>query len=149
MTSYQDLEPFSDFSADSADSDVVLHAVGWLGCGSNFPTGKVSLQFFDRLCKLLEDPFQPFISFGVHSCEICQFQAYEHTPIGSKNIFVPFDGALYVAPELIVHYINAHHYLPPSVFIEAVIQCPDMKSMDYKKLLLQNGGKGLIKPSRK
>ena len=142
MTCYQDLEAIDYFPVDK---DVALRAVGWLGTKFKFSTGKVSQQFFNKLCELAENPWQPMISPGFHICELCQFQNYEHTARGTNNLFIPFNGAIYVAPELIVHYINVHHYLPPIVFLDAVIQCPDMQSIDYKKFVLQNGGKGLIK----
>jgi hypothetical protein len=50
-----------------------------------------------------------------------------------------------VAPELIVHNIAAHWYKPPDVFIEAVLACPDMRSMEYKKAILNNRGRELLK----
>ena len=77
---------------------------------------------------------------GVHECELCQFQPAE----GTANIFVPYQGNIYVAPELIVHYIAAHRYKPPQVFVDAVMACPTMNSMDYKKAVLANGGRPLV-----
>ncbi|MEP0873298.1 hypothetical protein NDA01_26410 [Trichocoleus desertorum AS-A10] len=142
MTCYPDLGTIDYFPVDS---EVVLRAVGWLGNECEFPTGKVSQQFFNKLCDLVEKAWQPVVSAGFHVCELCQFQDAQATPRGTSNLFVPFDGVIYVAPGLIVHYVNAHHYLPPSVFIEAVMQCSQMQSMDYKKSLLKNGGRGLSK----
>ena len=142
MTCYQDLEAIDYFPVDA---NVVLRAVGWLGNEFEFSTGKVSLQFFNKLQDLVQHPWQPIVSAGFHVCELCQFQDYVHTAKGTSNLFIPFNGVIYLAPELIVHYINAHHYLPPVIFIEAVIQCPAMQSMNYKKSLLKNGGRGLSK----
>lgn len=142
MACYQDLEAIDYFPVDSS---VVLRAVGWLGTECEFPTGKISQQFFNKLHDLAENPWQPIASAGFHVCELCQFQDYEHTARGTSNLFIPFNGVIYVAPELIVHYINVHYYLPPVVFLDAVMQCPDMQSMDYKKSLLKNGGRGLSK----
>lgn len=31
------------------------------------------------------------------------------------------DGVVYAAPDMIVHYVLAHRYLPPAAFVEAVI----------------------------
>jgi hypothetical protein len=140
MPCYQDLGEIDYFPVDSG---VVLRAVGWLGNEFEFSTGKVSRQFFNKLRELTEKAWQPVASAGFHICELCQFQDYEYTARGTSNLFIPFNGAVYVAPELIVHYINAHHYLPPIVFLNAVMQCPDMRSMDYKRALLKNGGRGL------
>jgi hypothetical protein len=40
---------------------------------------------------------------------------------------------------LIVHYMNAHGYLPPSEFCDAVMACPPMQSMPYLKALRAAG----------
>jgi hypothetical protein len=142
MVCHQDLEAIDYFPVDSG---FVLRAVGWLGTEHEFPTGKVTQQFFNKLNELAENPWKPLASAGFHVCELCQFQDYEHTARGINNLFIPFNNVIYVAPELIVHYINGHNYLPPLVFLDAVMKCPNMQSMDYKKSLLKNGGRGLSK----
>ena len=38
---------------------------------------------------------------------------------------------MYVAPQLIVHYIDAHDYRPPGVFCAAVEACPPLGSAAY------------------
>jgi hypothetical protein len=48
---------------------------------------------------------------------------------------VPYNHTLFVAPELIIHYINAHHYRPPEIFCEAVLGCAPMRSQDYRRAL--------------
>ncbi|MDX2216334.1 MAG: hypothetical protein SFY66_23925 [Oculatellaceae cyanobacterium bins.114] len=106
MACYQDLETIDYFPVDSS---IVLRAVGWLGTECKVPTGKVTQQVFNKLCELAENPWQAVVSAGFHVCELCQFQDYEHTARGTNNLFIPFSGVIYVAPELIVHYINVHH----------------------------------------
>ncbi len=56
-----------------------------------------------------------------------------------------FVAILYVAPSLILHYIDAHGYAPPDQFQRAVMECPPMKSMPYLRALLANGGRGIVK----
>jgi hypothetical protein len=141
MTFYQDLEPIDYFPINR---DVVMLAVGWLGKEFKFQTGKVSWQFYNKLCEFVENPWQPFLSSGFHFCELCQFYGSRYTATGSSNLFVPFNNVIYVAPELIVHYINVHHYQPPEIFIDAVMECPYIQTMEYKRCLLKNGGKELI-----
>ena len=41
----------------------------------------------------------------------------------------------FVVPELIVHYIEAHCYLPPQEFIAAVMQCPPQGCAEFFQLL--------------
>ena len=36
--------------------------------------------------------------------------------VGSANVFVPGRNVLYMAPSLVVHYIDAHGYRPPDDF---------------------------------
>lgn len=118
-----------------------LVAVGWLSREVPHAQGPVARDFFERLCALCRDPWQPVISAGFHVCELCQFDGPRHT----SNIFVPFGGRIYVAPVAITHYIASHWYKPPDVFIQAVTECPPMNSMEYKRAILSNGGRGLVK----
>jgi len=47
-----------------------------------------------------------------------------------------------MAPVAVVHYISAHSYRPPQIFIEAVLKCPPIDSMNP----LANGGRSLVNP---
>ena len=136
MTWYKDLSPIKFLGSENPPP---LRAVGWLAKDHPFPVGETERKTYDRLCELLKHPFQPFCYLGYHNCELCQFEGER----GVANLFVPGQGILYVAPELITHYINAHRYLPPSEFVEAVMKCPNTRTMDYKKAYLENGGKAL------
>jgi hypothetical protein len=57
----------------------------------------------------------PFL--GVHQCELCN----DPWAVGSDNIMFVRKGLRYIAPELIVHYVEAHCYLPPPDFVAAVL----------------------------
>ncbi len=138
MTKINDLEKCNYFPLDCDN----LVSVGWLSKGSEFNKGAVNKEFFDRLCELLIDPWQPVVCMGTHPCGLCQFDA----PQFSKNLFIPYEGKIYVCPEAITHYIASHWYKPPQIFIDAVMNCPDIRTMEYKKAILANGGRGLTKP---
>lgn len=118
-----------------------LTSVGWLGRDAEFPQGSVSKKFFIKLCKLCSSPWQPVIAAGFHYCDLCQYEP----PKFSNNVFIPFENRIFVAPVAIVHYIAAHWYQPPEIFIHAVLKCPEMKSMSYKKAILSNGGRSLVR----
>jgi hypothetical protein len=137
MTSIKDLEPCRYFPLECD----VLTAIGWLGKEVTFETGLVNEQFFFKLKELCSAPWQPIASAGFHFCELCQFDA----PRFSSNVFVPYEGKIYVAPVAIVHYVSAHWYRPPQVFVDAVLTCPPIRSMDYKKAFLVNGGRILVR----
>jgi hypothetical protein len=55
------------------------------------------------------------------------------TPISRLSI------PAYVAPELILHYIDQHGYSPPAEFQQAVLDCPTMRSVAYLQAILKLG----------
>ena len=138
MTSYTDLDPLPYFGEELAEH---LRAVGWLERGSVFETGVVSPDLVAAIRKLLVATFQPIACGGVFECDLCQFDG----PMGGRNLWIPGDGFLYVMPELVLHYMGAHHYLPPAEFQQAILDCPEMQSMSYKKAFLNNGGREVLK----
>jgi hypothetical protein len=117
-----------------------LVAVGWLSRDVTFVRGEVATDFFEKLSALCRDPWQPVDSMGFHVCDLCQFEAARF----ALNVFILYGGKIYVAPVGIVHYIAAHWYRPPEVFINAVLACPPMNSMEYKRAVLSNGGRSLV-----
>ncbi|MEM1414026.1 MAG: hypothetical protein AAGH15_03960 [Myxococcota bacterium] len=150
MTWYADLSPLDYFMPEPGK----LRAVGWLDDVHPYAKGPVASDDFERLYELLVDPWQPFIAFGRHECELCRFTSgpagvsfrSRQVQVGVSNLFLPAGELLFVAPSTIVHYIDAHEYRPPDVFWEAVRACPPMRSMAYKRALLAAGGKALLHP---
>jgi len=58
---------------------------------------------------------------GFHECEFCSGKPAR----GNGEIEVlGRDGNVYVAPAMVIHYVEAHEYRPPDVFIEAVERLP-------------------------
>jgi hypothetical protein len=134
MAWYEDLAPCSYFGDAATPS---LKAVGWLERGQHFEIGTVDREVYERLVQLLRQPWGPGVFVGFHDCEFCQYEPAR----GIANLFIPGDGFLYVCPELITHYMNAHFYAPPQEFCHAVLACPPMRSMEYLKAVLANGGR--------
>jgi hypothetical protein len=122
-----------------------LRAVGWLERGRPFSVGAVDARVYSKLKQLSANPWEPFVTAGSHSCDLC---TYEPGASGSGNVFVPTDTLIYVCPALIVHYMNAHGYQPPAIFCSAVLACPDMRSMAYLRAILKNGGRELVRGRR-
>lgn len=130
-------------------------AAGWLATDCDYTKGDVSPEFFRALCRLLVNPWSPPIaSRGVHRCELCRFsggaskysfEGYSFSAIGSSELFVPFDNRVYVAPVSIAHYIDCHGYCPPPEFQQAVLECPEMRSVRYLKLILDGGVRDWIR----
>lgn len=118
-----------------------LIRIGWLRWGDDYPTGAIDPAAYAKLVELCRNPWMPMVSGGFHQCELCQFE-----PARMKDeLYLPGQGVVYLAPIGIAHYISAHWYLPPPDFLEAVMACPPMRSMEYKRALLANGGRGLVR----
>ena len=140
---YEDLTECDYFGKEIAEN---LTSVGWLEKGKDFRQGAVSKDCFSKLCEFQQNPWSlPMMFCGFHECDLCQFEG----KTGINNIFIPHNGKIYVCPELITHYINNHFYRPPGEFIEALLNCPPQKSMEYLKKMLDNGGRKLVKLGKK
>jgi hypothetical protein len=100
--------------------------------GRPFATGPVDAAVYSRLIELFRHPWEPVVTMGFHHCDLCLYDGQS----GKRNIYVPADGMVFVAPELVTHYMNAHGYRPPDAFCAAVLACPEMRSMAYLKALL-------------
>jgi hypothetical protein len=145
MVYCKDLEPLAFLDR----SDWLLSGVGWLDADHDYVRGPVSEAFFAALVELLVDPWQPAACAGRMPCPFCRFTdgpgalyfRGSTVRMGANNLFVPHAATrgAYVAPSLIAHYVDAHEYAPPVAFQEAVLQCPPMRSMAYKKALLAAG----------
>jgi hypothetical protein len=150
MTWLADLSPCNSLSA----ADGHFRAIGWLARGKTFTTGDVAEPVFEKLCQLLRDPWNPCFPGGYHHCELCRFtggtgavdyNGFAVSGASAASLFVPGDGVIYVSPTSIAHYIDAHVYQPPDEFCRAVLGCSPMRSVQYFKALLANGGRKLVK----
>jgi hypothetical protein len=140
MVWFADLSPCTYFGEECAS---FLRAVGWLERAKPFPSGPVESEVFGRLVELLKNPWQPGMFMGFHRCDLC---LYEGNATSVRNLFIPGGSVVFVCPELVVHYMNAHWYRPPDEFCRAVLACPAMRSVPYLKALLASGARPLVHP---
>jgi hypothetical protein len=129
MAWYEDLAPCDYFGSECA---TCLRAIGWLEHGRTFTTGRVGNEVYSKLVELLKEPWQPSIFMGFHRCDLCQYDGES----GMRNLFIPAHGVAFVAPELVIHYMNAHAYRPPDEFCAAVLSSPEMRSVPYLRAML-------------
>lgn len=126
------------FSADNWS--VPLRAIGWLEHPQAFICGSPPAALISKLRTMVEQvrvAYSHYVFRGVQDCSLC-VSAHRPSPgpiWSQENIFVPGADAVYVAPGGIVHYVEAHSYLPPNEFVEAVLQCPDLRSERYREAL--------------
>ena len=140
-----DLSPASGLLDGAAD----VRAIGWLGLESVLvqPTHAISERQFDKLMALSENPWQPWNTAGHHRCEFCRFSGGpglviagdRQVAIGTRTLFIPGTDVIYAAPTTVVHYIDAHGYTPPAEFLNAVDDCPEMRSVPYLRRLMKLG----------
>lgn len=125
MTIYEDLSPY--VYAPTDPSATMLN-VGWLGHASKFDTGSIGEEVRDALVILAAD-HDVNVMRGMHDCELCDQESPIRVPLGDRKITLGCseihataeDCIVYVAPTLVIHYLDAHRYLPPQVFIDAVL----------------------------
>ncbi|MFD5659511.1 DUF7919 family protein [Streptomyces hirsutus] len=92
--------------------------IGWLEAGRPYPTGAVPAAFVEKL-KVVQKVQWMNICLGQHECDLCPER---EAPEGNGEIRIPGEpGIAYAAPFLITHYVTAHGYRPPQVFIDAVL----------------------------
>ena len=87
--------------------------VGWLG--SEIPsTGEISIGTIKKLEWARDNRTIDQGWLGEHVCEICDDY------VDRGEILVIDGEKMYVAPRMILHYIQTHSYRPPKDFLNAV-----------------------------
>ena len=113
---------FPDLYVEERYYGVKAIKIGWLDTGKPYPKWKDGdeIMLADLIIKL-EEIGPGVYTKGYHHCPFCN---------GEKSstqfqIRLKDGKTFYDAPYMIIHYITHHSYLPPQVFIDAV--------MKYKK----------------
>lgn len=106
-----------------------VRSVGWLDKNHTFIKGKVDEVFLQILKRHIDERWVFVLAAGVHECEFCFRFA------SGGNVIIPTEKLVYIAPQMISHYIEVHSYRPPDEFIQAVIDCPEQESPEYMKLV--------------
>jgi hypothetical protein len=127
---YLDLTPY-EYGREAPRPNVLN--VGWLSIEHPFQKGEVSVDFLRTLQRLVTSPVNLYR--GSHLCEFCPPPPKELSAggavwvlkppagtTGNGEIRVPgLNGLVYVAPVLVAHYVEAHQYVPPAEFVDAVM----------------------------
>ena len=131
----------TSYSYSTAGSPMTFNA-GWLDEGHPYPIGPVPTEFIRRLIVLSENPVMCLR--GWHQCNfcpppewasgpprmlapgeagsVCRFEGEEWKVFGNGEIRVAeTTGVCWAAPQLVVHYVLSHGYLPPPGFVAAVL----------------------------
>lgn len=126
MTWYPDLG-----TATMVDWGDHIRAIGWLHESHSFPVGDSRPEFVRELREITSKASYAMDALGwaafagFHTCEFCgEFESI-------RNVGIPAGAILYVAPEMVSHYVEQHSYLPPEEFVEAVLASPDPDTSAY------------------
>lgn|SRR6185312_1396314 len=128
---FEDLSPYE---YDRRPANPAIVNVGWLSVDRPYQAGNVPPAFLEAIRTLVASPVNLYR--GVHACEFCPSPMttrngapwWQPVPgsTGSGEIRVTGgDGRTYVAPVLLLHYLEAHRYRPPDAFVAAVLQGRD------------------------
>ncbi len=145
MTWFGHLTEYEYFARDRRPD--VLN-VGWLGRDPSFPTAIPSEETLDLLWGLCWVVVRQ--TRGFHLCEFCPHQPTKWCleasrsgrarALGSAEVRVfSKAGAVYAAPNLIYHYVEAHRYKPPDEFWLALHEGPSPPDEEYLDRLRQLG----------
>jgi hypothetical protein len=123
VTYFADLTPYTYFDGEADSVNV-----GWLEPGHPMPTGDAPSGFVERLTVLAEDRVNQ--TRGPHVCGFCVRAAqaagddgwFAYVARGSAEFRVHGPTVTYAVPQLIVHYVTDHNYLPPKEFCDAVLR---------------------------
>src|SRR5215472_204109 len=123
MSYFRDLSPYCFFKSQSSTS---LLNVGWLDARHRYNKGKIDRHQLEKLLRLSKShPVNR--TRGWHRCPFCSVHPVimtideETLCLGGAEIRVAGEGpVVFVAPDLICHYIAAHQYHPPDEFMAAV-----------------------------
>ena len=128
---------FADSKSESeylASKGLEGYNIGWLDKVYEYPRGNVSEKVLNKLLELcINNSVNRMRSF--HDCSFCHecksgtkvdspytvIHDGEKHILGSGEIWVRGEGnIIYIAPNLIYHYIKDHNYKPPDDFLLAV-----------------------------
>lgn len=124
MTYYPDLAIY-DYDYHEPPGGLTI---GWLEREHDYEIGEPDDEFMAHLLDL--GAFLDHRARGFHHCTLCDVftEPEAASPRTGKEYLLGHaeiratssDGVLYVAPNLIIHYIQEHLYMPPPEFVEAV-----------------------------
>jgi len=125
MTYFADLTPYSYIQEDEKN----LLNIGWLDSRHKYRKGTVTQEFIEKLAwQCVNAPANR--TPGIHQCSLCPKMTFgyhmislerEKHILGSAEIHIKGKDAVYAAPDLLLHYVLDHKYLPPDDFITGVM----------------------------
>lgn len=124
---FEDLTSYAYFTQNRLSR---AYNIGWVEADSQLKTGIIDSQ----VPLLLERYYADLVgnqTRGYHGCALCGnwepgFERQDQRIIlGAAELWIPSDNdRIFVAPDLVIHYLREHSYRPPDEFITAVLRLP-------------------------
>ena len=120
--------------------------IGWLDALHPFQIGRLSASLLDKLKGLYRTSINQ--TRGFHLCPFCDATNYVFPTIevagtsrrlGSAEILLSDGSTNYLAPDLLIHYIECHSYQPPIEFMHA-LECMENPQANQSTNREQNIG---------
>lgn len=104
---------FKDLQKVERHFGVIMVKVGWLDKGQPYTKGVAPKEFVEKMKNI---PLTIHTK-GWHDCPFCgRAKSY------SQYVIKISGKTYYDIPEMIVHYMEEHDYLPPQEFIDSVMK---------------------------
>ncbi|WP_339733657.1 hypothetical protein [uncultured Gimesia sp.] len=145
-----DIKYWYDF-ADDCEFEKLL-TIGWLDCNHSFPVGTIDNALIKKLRDLIcciPKGINVHVARirGQHPCNLCKAYPKIRCKIGGMRhlgcteLRIPSreQKIVFASPDMILHYIEEHSYLPPAEFLEALRNFDTSQPFDAEEL-----GKKLI-----
>jgi hypothetical protein len=122
--------------------------IGWLNADKSCSTGDVDTDFLSKLSKIIlgNEVIDTQVNRirSVHPCSLANCEVAVITDgmrsafLGAAEIWIPSgkSNGFFAMPSMIFHYIEKHHYLPPSDFISAVVNFDFEKPFNAQEVYL-------------
>ena len=141
MAYYKDLSKYTYLSNEEKNTI----NVGWFDGEHEYLQGDVTEEFILALWEYIKYPVNE--TRGIYSNIaldggvkkfVAKYQGY-NILLGSAEIRVvdTKNNIVYAAPNLILHYVINHHYMPPQSFMDAVINGQKPNSDEYSNVIKQ------------
>lgn len=122
--------------------------VGWLDVARAFPRQVPSARFVESLWGYYGHRIAQ--ARGFQPCEFCDPPSKGLTVVTFQDCTLRLGfaeirvftrtGEAFAAPDLVFHYVLAHHYAPPARFVDAVLSGPRPGTLRYTVLLEEHAG---------
>jgi hypothetical protein len=154
MSYFPDLSTYT--YARSSPQAVPTRNVGWLDPSHDFPVAVPSAELLERLWQFCLISVWP--TRGMLLCPFCKREDLRYSErdgaklfLGTAEIrvFERTGEACFAAPNLIYHYVEVHHYLPPPQFLEALESGLQPATPEYREMLAKSELPWMVTPLQK